>query len=90
MRMHHFGVQNGPFAPNKFFLENIINIIFSLCKVLKKFSQCIQSYDDAPFLGPKWPICPNEDFFSENMLINIAPFIHAYLHAKNQSLILIF
>ena len=30
MRMHHFGAQNGPFAPNSFFffLEKIINIIF--------------------------------------------------------------
>ena len=27
-----------------------------------KFLQQIQRYEDAPFLGPKWPICPNENF----------------------------
>ena len=29
------------------------------------------------------------DFFSENLLISLVPFIHAYLHAKNRSQILI-
>ena len=28
--------------------------------------------------------------FSENLLMNRVPFIHAYLHAKNQSQILIY
>ena len=28
--------------------------------------------------------------FSENLLINLVSFIHAYLHAKNQSQILIY
>ena len=28
--------------------------------------------------------------FSENLLISFVPFIHAYLHAKNQSQILIY
>ena len=28
--------------------------------------------------------------FSENLLMNLVPFIHAYLHAKNQSEILIY
>ena len=32
-------------------------------KILKKFFQQIQSYEDAQFLGPKWSICPNEIFF---------------------------
>ena len=31
---------------------------FSLCKILKKFFQQIQSYKDVQFLGPKWPISP--------------------------------
>ena len=30
-------------------------------------------------------ISPNEIFFSENLLISLVSFIHAYLHAKNQS-----
>ena len=32
---------------------------------LKKFLQRIQSYEDAQFLDPKWPICPNENFFQK-------------------------
>ena len=40
---------------------------------------------DAQFLGPKWPITPNEFFFSENLLMSLFSFIHAYLHAKNQN-----
>ena len=30
---------------------------------LKKFLQQIQSYEDAPFLGPKWSICPKQKIF---------------------------
>ena len=36
---------------------------------LKKFLQQIQSYKDAPFLGPKWSICPKQIFFWK--IINI-------------------
>ena len=36
---------------------------FSLCKILKKFLGPIQSYDDVPFSGPKWPICHEQIFF---------------------------
>ena len=53
--------------------------VFSLYKTLKKFLQQIQSYEDAPFLGPEWPICPEQIFLWK--IINIifiyllAPFI---------------
>ena len=53
---------------------------FSLCKIKKKILQQIQSYEDAPFLRPKWSICPKEKFLLEK-IINIifiyllAPFI---------------
>ena len=30
------------------------------------------------------------EFFSENLLMSLISFIHAYLHAKNQSQILIY
>ena len=36
-----------------------------LCKILKKFFLRIQSYEDAQFLSPKWPISPNENFFQK-------------------------
>ena len=55
----------------------------------KKILQWIQNYDDAPFLGPKWSICVKQ-IFSENLLMSLVSFIHAYLHAKNQSQILIY
>ena len=69
MRIHHFWAQNGPSPPQVFFLK-IIDIILiyllalSFCKISKTFFQQIQSYD-AQFLGPKWPISPNENFFKE-------------------------
>ena len=52
-----------------FFLKKLL-ISFSstywpllLCKIPNKFFQPIQSYEDVPFLGPKWPTCQNENFF---------------------------
>ena len=38
----------------------------SFCKILKKFLGLIQSYEDVPFSGPKWPICPEQKFFGTN------------------------
>ena len=35
----------------------------SFCKILKKFLEPIQSYEDVPFSGPKWSICPEQNFF---------------------------
>ena len=75
MRMCHFQAQNGPFLRSKIFLVQPIVITFIYLLVLcivqnfKKFLQWIQSYDDAPFLGPKWSICPN--FFWK--IIDIVP-----------------
>ena len=40
-------------------------------------------------MGPKWPISPNVNF-SENLLMSVVSFIHAYQHAKKQSQILIY
>ena len=83
--MCHFRAQNGPFAMNKIFLVQTIIITFIyllalfIVQNLKKFLQQIQSYEDVPFLGPKWSICPKQIFFWK--IINIiliyllAPFI---------------
>ena len=38
----------------------------SFCKILKKFLGPIQSYEDVPFSGPKWPICHEQNFFGTN------------------------
>ena len=71
MRMCHFQAQNDPIAPKKIFLVQtiIITFIYLLAlfteQKLKKFFQHIQSYEDVPFLGPKWLICPNENLFKK-------------------------
>ena len=67
MRMCHFWAQNGPFSPllkkkNDFVQTIIITFVYLLAlftvQNLRKFLLQIQSYDNAPFLGPKWFICP--------------------------------
>ena len=85
MRIWHFRAQNNPFSLNKVFLVQTIVITFIyllalfIVQNLKKFLQQIQSYEDAPFLGPKWSSCPKQKFFWK--IINIiliyllAPFI---------------
>ena len=62
-----------------FFWKKIISSThwpLSWCKILKKFLQLIQSYEDAPFvLDPKWPIFPDKNF-SGNPLIKVQkPFV---------------
>ena len=70
--MCHFWAQNSPFVMHKIFLVQtiIINFIYLLAlfivQNLKKVLQRIQSYEDAPFLGLKWFICPKQIFFLEN------------------------
>ena len=41
---------------------------------LKKFSQKIQSHDDAPFLGSKWSICPKQKYFWKILLLFSSPY----------------
>ena len=71
MTICHFQAQNDQFVLNKFLLVQTIIITFIyllalfIVQNLKKFLQQIQSYEDAPFLGPKWSICPKQ-FFLEN------------------------
>ena len=79
-----FKAKIAQFAPSNFFLvQTIITFIYllalSLCKFKKKILQQIQSYEDAPFLGPKWSICPSNFFFLKIIKIILiyllAPFI---------------
>ena len=56
-------------APNEFFFleKQLINFScthqpLSLGKILKRFLAPIQSYEDLPFSGPKWPICSEQNF----------------------------
>ena len=69
-----------------FFWKKILILLLSTywplswCKILKKFLQLIQSYEDAPFvLDPKWPIFPDKNF-SGNPLIKVQkPFVWVIL-----------
>ena len=82
MRMYHFSVQNGPFAPIKFFFGKLL-IPFSPtyypihCAKFKKNSSS----------GSRVMRMRN---FSENVLMDLGSSIHAYLRAKNQCQILIY
>ena len=42
---------------------------FSFCKIFKKFLGLIQSYEDVPFSGPKWPICHEQFFLVQTIII---------------------
>ena len=78
---HHFRDQNGSFVLNKHFLVQTILITFvyllALFTVqnLKKFLQRMQNYGDAPFLGPKWSICPKNLPHNIILIYLLAPFI---------------
>ena len=71
-------VKNGPKAKKiklsqmNFFLEKQLLKLsctccpLSFCKILKKFIGPIQSYEDVPFSGPKWPVCNEQIFLGTN------------------------
>ena len=82
--MCHFQNENSPFVMSNFFLVQTIIItsiyllaLFTL-QNLKKFLHQIQSYEDAPFLGPLWSIFASNNFFLGKIinitLIYICPF----------------
>ena len=85
MRMCHFRTQNNPICPEQNFWYKPLLLLssiywpFSLCKILKKFLQQIWSYEDVPFLGPKWSICPKQKLFWKiiniTLIYLLAPFI---------------
>ena len=97
-------VLNNFFLVQTIIITFIYLLAFSIVQNFKKFLQRIKSYEDVPFLGPKSSICPKQRFFrkllksfssnyqlfSENLLMSLVSFIYAYLHAKNQSQILIY
>ena len=83
---HCFG-QKWSIYLNKFFFGKSLLAFsstyqpLSLCKILKKVFQQIQSYEDVQFLDPKWSIFPNESFFRKPVH-EPCFFIHGYLHAN--------
>ena len=62
----------------------IINLLaLFIVQKLKKFLQQIQSYEDAKYLGPKWPISPNENFFRKP--VNKPCLFHSCLSTSQKS-----
>ena len=92
--MHPFWAQNGPIAP--IFFWKIINIIliYILAPFIVQNFRKILPLDpelwECAIFGPKMADFPKQEFFLENLLISLVSFIHAYIHAKNQSQILIY
>ena len=70
-----------PICTKQNFLVQTIVITFIYLLALfivqnfKKFLQQIQNYHHAPFLSPKWSICPKQFFFWKLLLSFSAPFI---------------
>ena len=95
MRVCHFWTQNGPFGPNNFFWKIInINLIYLLAPFNgQNFNKLLPADPElwgCAIFGPKMAHFPKWEFFSENLLMSLVSFIHAYLHAKIQSQILIY
>ena len=44
-------------------------LLLPFCKSLKKFLGLIQTYEDVPFLGPKCPICHEQNFLVQTIII---------------------
>ena len=82
--------------PQTIFFWKIINIILIyllapfIVQNFKKILPVDPELWGCAIFGPKMAHFPKWEFFSENLLISVVSFIHAYLHSKNQSQILIY
>ena len=90
--MCHFRAQNGPFAQSNFFSENYShNLLTSfIVQNFKKILPTDPQLRGCAIFGPKRVHFPKWELFSGNLLMSLVSFIHAYLHAKIQSQILIY
>ena len=72
MRMHRFWSQNCPFATNKNFLGEIINIVFIyllayfMVQNLKKFLTADPELPECAVFGLKIAHLPKQEFFQKN------------------------
>ena len=60
----------------------------SFCKILQTFLGPTQSYENVPFSGPKWLICPEQNFFRTNHYyyfhLPIGPFHCVKLYSRSR------
>ena len=88
-------IQSYEDAPFLLFLKiiNIILIYLLAPFIVQNFKKILPADPElwgCAIFGPKMAHFPKWEFFSENLLMSLVSFIHAYLHAKNQSQILIY
>ena len=87
MRMCHFWAQNGPFAPIFFWKTINIILIYPLASFIgqnfKKLLPADPELWECAIFGPKMAHFPKWELFSENLLMSLVSFIHAYLEAKD-------
>ena len=82
--------------PQTNFFWKIINIILIYLLapfIVQNFKKILPADPElwgCAIFGPKMAHFPKWEFFSENLLMSLVSFIHAYLRAKNQSQILIY
>ena len=95
--VHHFWDQNSPFVQNNFFafLYKPLLLLSSTygpfhCAKLKGNLTMDAELWQCTIFGTEVVHLPQINFLSENLLMSLVSFIHAYLHAKNQSQILIY
>ena len=93
-KMVHF--PKWEFFLKTFFFWKIINIILIYLLapfIVQNFKKILPADPElwgCAIFGPKMAHFPKWEFFSENLLMSLVSFIHAYLHVKNQSQILIY
>ena len=85
-----FEPQNGPLFLNNFFLAKTVIVTF-ICLlahfIVQNLKRRIPSYEDAPFLGPEWSICPKH-FFSLRIINIILIYVLASFIVQNLKKIL--
>ena len=63
-------------------------LALSFCKILQKFLEPIQSYEDMPFLAPKWPICAEQFFFGYKPLLLLSCIYWPFFIVQNEKIFL--
>ena len=95
MRMLHFWAQIVHLPQTNICLKIIKTILIYLLApfIVQNFKKILPKDPElwgCAIFGPKMVHFLKWEFFSGNLLISLVSFIHAYLHAKNQSQLLIY
>ena len=72
-------------SPKRKFFRKIIVIIFILTLSLGKVPTMDPELKECTIFGSKMDPFAQTDLLKENLLINLVPIIHAYIHFKNEN-----